>query len=379
MAALKVERPEDGQRVTNRDPASSNSQRNRGTEARLTRTRAEPHYRRPGAAAMQAAGDWEDPLDRAMSLTRRDALFGGACLCCLPAVPRRAEAAELPAPTHLVEVAPGIHIRHGVTQDASAGNEDAIANVGCVIGRDAVAVMDPGGSLGDGESLRRAIRQLTSLPIRYVVMSHVHPDHVFGAAAFQREHPVFVGHARLPRALAQRGAYYREMLDRILGQDRAGPVVMPTQLVDDHATLDLGERLLDLTAHGPAHTDCDLSMVDRHTGTLLAGDLLFVNRVPSLDGDLKGWLAQLAAMQGPGPRLAVPGHGPVRVDWPGAAADITRYLTVLLTETRQAVALNVPISAATHTVAQSERSHWKLFDDYNPRNVIVAYQQLEWE
>src|ERR1700739_2117166 len=120
-------------------------------------------------------------------------------------------------------------------------------------------------------------------------------------------------------------------------------------------------------------------MIDRRTGTLLTGDLLFVNRVPSLDGDLKGWLAQLAAMQALDARNAVPGHGPVRVDWPGAAADITRYLTVLLTETRPAIARNVPISAAARTVAHSERSRWKLFDDYNPRNVIVAYQQLEWE
>jgi quinoprotein relay system zinc metallohydrolase 2 len=328
---------------------------------------------------MQAAGEWEDPLDRAMSLTRRDAVFGGACICCLPAVTRRAAAAAMPALTHLVEVAPGIYIRHGITQDANTRNEDAIANVGCVIGADAVAVMDPGGSLGDGESLRHAIRTVTSLPIRYVVMSHVHPDHVFGAAAFRQEHPVFIGHAKLPQALALRGAYYRMMLDRILGPGRAGPVVMPTQLVHDHATLDLGSRVLDLTAHTPAHTDCDLSMIDRRTGTLLAGDLLFVSRVPSLDGDLKGWLAQIAALQALGPRHAVPGHGPTRVDWPGAAADITRYLTVLLTETRQAIARNVPISTAAHTVAQSERGRWKLFDDYNPRNVIVAYQQLEWE
>lgn len=313
-----------------------------------------------------------------MSLTRRGAVFGGACLCCLSAPARRASAALRP-PERLVEVAPGVHVRLGVTQDASAGNADAIANIGCLIGRDAVAVMDPGGSLEDGESLRRAIRQITNLPIRYVLMSHVHPDHVFGAAAFQPEHPVFVGHARLPQALAQRGAYYREMLNRILGPDRVGPVVMPTQLVHDHATLDLGGRMLDLTAHGPAHTDCDLSVIDRQTGTLLTGDLLFVNRVPSLDGDLKGWLAQLAALQALGQRHAVPGHGPVRVDWPGAAADITRYLTVLLNETRQAVARNVPIAQATQTVAQSERSRWQLFDAYNPRNVTVAYQQLEWE
>lgn len=321
----------------------------------------------------------EDGLPREGSLVRRRALLGGVCLCCLPAVSRQASAAGPRPPVRMVEVAPGIHIRHGVTQDATAGNSDAIANIGFVVGRDAVAVMDPGGSLEDGESLRRAIRQVTKRPVRYVVMSHVHPDHVFGAAAFQADHPVFVGHARLPESLGMRGRYYQHALDRILGAGRAGPVVFPTRLVRDHAELDLGDRVLALTAHAPAHTDCDLSVVDRRTNTLLAGDLLFVNRVPALDGDLKGWLTRLQTMKALSAKHAVPGHGPVLVDWPGAAADLERYLTVLLVETRRAVAKGVPIDEAVKTVAQSERGKWKLFDSYNGRNVTVAYQQLEWE
>ncbi|MFX8366277.1 hypothetical protein ABTL85_19130, partial [Acinetobacter baumannii] len=67
----------------------------------------------------------------------------------------------------MVEVAPGIHVRQGLTEDATAGNFDAIANLGFIIGRDAVAVIDPGGSLHDGRSLRLAIRARTQLPIRY--------------------------------------------------------------------------------------------------------------------------------------------------------------------------------------------------------------------
>ncbi|MGH7043924.1 MAG: quinoprotein relay system zinc metallohydrolase 2 [Acetobacteraceae bacterium] len=317
-------------------------------------------------------------MPREGSLIRRDALFGGFCLCCLPALARRASAAA-PGPARIAEVAPGLYIRHGVTADATAGNDDAIANIGFVVGRDAVAVMDPGGSLEDGENLRLAIRSVTRLPIRYVVMSHVHPDHVFGAAAFRADRPAFIGHVRLPAALGLRGAYYRKGLDRILGAGRAGPVVFPTRLVHDHAELDLGGRILALTAHAPAHTDCDLSVLDRQTGTLLAGDLLFVNRVPALDGDLKGWLVRLATLQALEAKHAVPGHGPVLVDWPGAATDIKRYLTVLLAGTRRAVAKGVPIDRAVATVAMSERGKWKLFDQYNGRNVTVAYQQLEWE
>ena len=279
----------------------------------------------------------------------------------------------------MVEVRPGIHVRHGVTQDATAANGDAIANIGFIIGRDGVAVFDPGGSLRDGERLRLAIRQRTQLPIRYVIFSHDHPDHIFGAGAFRADHPVYVGHARLPAALAARGDYYRKQLDSNLGPGQAGPVIVPSLLVADRLTIDLGGRILVLTAHKPAHTDCDLSLFDGQTGTMLAGDLLFVGRVPSLDGDLAGWLAALATLCTNSATHAVPGHGPVLCDWPAASADLERYLTVLQRETRQAVARAVPIDQAARQVAQSERGRWALFDDYNGHNVIEAYREIEWE
>jgi quinoprotein relay system zinc metallohydrolase 2 len=277
------------------------------------------------------------------------------------------------------EVAPGIYIRRGVDEDVTAHNEDGIANIGFIVGRDAVAVMDPGGSLIDGQRLRAAIRQKTQLPIKYVVMSHVHPDHVFGAPAFQRDQPQFVGHTRLPRALALRADFYGKRLQDTLGKDRAGGIVAPTMLVRDHTEIDLGGRVLALTAHGLAHTDCDLSVLDRNTGTLLAADLLFVKRVPSLDGSLRGWLKELAALETVAARRAVPGHGPTSVDWPSGASDLERYLGTLLRETREAIAKGMDLEAAVGSVAQSERSRWTLFDDYNGHNVTQAFKELEWE
>jgi quinoprotein relay system zinc metallohydrolase 2 len=311
-----------------------------------------------------------------LSLTRR-LVLGGFCLCCLPGTVRRALAA--PGRFATDEVAEGIHIRRGVDEDATAANDDAIANTGFIIGRDGVLVTDPGGSLADGENLRATIRQKTQAPIRFVVMSHIHPDHIFGAGAFLQDSPVFVGHRRLAEAMRSRGEFYRGVLAGIVGAERAGPVVQPTLEVKDAVDLDLGDRIVRAHAHGAAHTTSDLSLIDSKTGVLLPADLVFVQRMPSLDGSLKGWLKELASLKQLAAVRAVPGHGPVAIPWPAGAADIERYLTTLARDVGQAVVDNVPIDKATKTAARSERGAWTLFDDYNGRNVTEAYRELEWE
>src|SRR4051812_555046 len=172
-------------------------------------------------------------------LTRRRAMLGMLA----------AAVARAPRGSEFIEVARGLFIRSGVDEDANSANGGAIANIGFIIGTDCVATLDAGGSLEDGEALRAAIRARTSLPIRYVILSHAHPDHVFGAPAFVRDHPQFVGHAKLPTALALRGEYYRARLESELGKARAGGVVTPTLLVEGTRSLDLGRRVLALTAH----------------------------------------------------------------------------------------------------------------------------------
>jgi hypothetical protein len=104
-------------------------------------------------------------------MPRRRFVVGGLCGVFLPMRWAVATSSE-PAPLHTEEVAPGIHVLRGVDEDASASNDDAIANIGFIVGRDSVAVFDPGGCLADGRRLRARIRQVTALPIRYVVMSH---------------------------------------------------------------------------------------------------------------------------------------------------------------------------------------------------------------
>jgi quinoprotein relay system zinc metallohydrolase 2 len=304
--------------------------------------------------------------------TRRQALLGGFCLCCMP----RAGRADAFA---ISEIAPGVFMRRGRDENPSAENLDAIANIGFIIGDDSVLVTETGGSLADGRWLRQIIKEKTAKPIKYVVLSHVHLDHAFGAGAFLEDHPVFIGHAKLPEALQARGDYYRQKLIGWLGEANVGPVVMPTRTVASDDAIDLGGRTISFHAHGPAHTTSDLSMVDKGSGLLLPADLLFVGRCPVLDGSLTGWLKEIDALKAMNIQKAVPGHGPLTVNFAEAAAPLLRYLTLLRDEVRAEIKANGAIEHAIATVGQAEKDHWKLFDDYHARNVTEAYKELEWE
>lgn len=280
----------------------------------------------------------------------------------------------------VTEVAPGVYVHRGSHEEIAEANHGAIANLGFVVGERCVAVIDTGGAPATGRQLRRAVRRITPLPICHVINTHVHPDHWLGNSAFADDQPEFIGHARLPAQLAARGRYYIAALERDTGFSY-GPdaLVPPTRTVADALELELGGRRLRLEAMPPAHTDNDLVVTDLATGTLWLSDLLFVDRVPSLDGSLKGWLAVLDRLQARGAAQAVPGHGPASVAWPDAAAPQRRYLESLLTETRAAIAAGATLEEALKSVAAAEAGNWKLFQEYHPRNVGKAYTELEWE
>jgi quinoprotein relay system zinc metallohydrolase 2 len=294
---------------------------------------------------------------------------------------RCAPLAEGPAPLAVEEVAPGVFVHEGAVALASEANGGDIANLGFVIGERAVAVIDAGGSRAIGEALYAAVRARTALPIRWLVLTHMHPDHVWGASVFADAGAEVVGHARLGAALAARGASYAAMLERDLGPAGtiASTLPAPDVAVGDRLALDLGGRSLLVRAHPTAHTDNDLTVLDAATGTLFAGDLVFDRHVPTLDGSLLGWIELLDALAAQPAARVVPGHGAPALPWPAGAAPTETYLAALADETRKAVAAGESLGDAAPRIGARLGDGWALSEVFSPRNATTAFHELEWE
>ena len=282
---------------------------------------------------------------------------------------------------NVTEVSPGVFVHQGRYEIFTPRNSGDTSNNGFIIGRDGVAVIDTGGSPRVGRELLGAIRVRTKLPIKYVINTHMHPDHVFGNVAFEAEKPVFVGHAKLPRALAARADRYLAINKELLGDAFEGErIIPPTELVKDRLELDLGDRKLLIEAHATAHTDNDLTVLDEKTGMMFLGDLLFSKHVPALDGSIRGWLMLIDTLKArPDIKLAVPGHGPASMPWPTAIAAEERYLSKIADDVRGMIKQGKTLADAAQTAGLSEKDAWLLFKEYNARNVSAAFAELEWE
>jgi len=286
------------------------------------------------------------------------------------------------APFELVEAAPGVFVHAGRHEETSPANLGDVANIGFVVGGRCVAVVDTGGSLAAGRALAAAVRRTTDRPVCYVINTHMHPDHVFGNAAFAdgASAPRFVGAASLPEALATRATHYEAALAGALGDAAAGSrIVAPDLLVDDRLRLDLGGRALTLQRWPTAHTNNDLTVFDEASGTLWLGDLLFERRIPSVDGSVKGWLAVGARLRELPVRQVIPGHGRIAPPWPASLDAQTRYLGNVVSRVRDALVRGMTLAETVDAADPADAEGWALADAYHRRNLTAAYAELEWE
>ena len=211
------------------------------------------------------------------------------------------------------QIAEGVWLVEGSTDNFAPDNGGNIVNVGFIETAEGVVVIDTGPSRRYGEALRQSIEHATGKPVLRVLLTHHHPDHVLGNQAFAG-----VPIAALPgttKLLAEQGDAMAENMYRLVGDWMRGTeVVLPTEEVRE-GTLEIGGRRLQLLALR-GHTGADLAILDERTGVLFAGDILFYQRAlttPNTPG-LDVWLADLDRLQALSWKQIVPGHGPLATD-----------------------------------------------------------------
>jgi glyoxylase-like metal-dependent hydrolase (beta-lactamase superfamily II) len=285
-------------------------------------------------------------------------------------------------------VAAGTWFVQGQSALGSAANQNFISNAGFVITPDGVLVIDALGSPPLALRLLALIRERTSAPVRYVVVTHCHADHIYGLQVFKQAGAQIVAHAGCRDYLASDTARLRLQASRV---DLFPWVDDDTRLVtpdlwlgeggrEDDLVLKLGERRFRVHHAGPAHTAEDLVVHDESTGVVFAGDIVFRNRIPFVgQADSRRWIAALDRMLALQPRVLVPGHGPLSQN-PQADLALTRdYLVYLRQSLAEAANRLEPFDEAYARIDWSRFAHLPLFTAANRMNAYNTYLLLEQE
>ncbi len=187
-------------------------------------------------------------------------------------------------------------------------------NVGLILGAEGALLIDTRASHVEARQLIADLALVTSLPVRWVVNTHFHWDHVFGNALFpdaelwghERCRDYLTAHPDRARqdALAWLGEESREVIDEV-------EVVPPNHTVAERAAIDLGGRTVTMEWLGRGHTDSDLVVGVSGSDVVFAGDLL-EDGVPLFgDGFPLAWGSTVAALAARKAGAVVPGHGDV--------------------------------------------------------------------
>lgn len=251
-------------------------------------------------------------------LTRRTAL---GLMAALPFATSRAWAqARLSYDLVPRQLADGVWMVEGAIDYFSMQNGGAIVNITLLQGQTGLILIDSGPSRRYGEALVGLARGLDIRGISAVVNTHHHPDHFFGNQVFDGTPIHALGETR--QAALTEGEGFADNMYRLLGDWMRGTeVVPPSDVIPGGDLMIDGRAFLAMPLGG--HTVADLALLDRETGALVTGDLVFYDRAPTTpSADLNRWNASLDALEGEKAALVIPGHGPA--DPTGAAIQQTR-------------------------------------------------------
>ncbi|HTB17241.1 MAG TPA: MBL fold metallo-hydrolase [Bryobacteraceae bacterium] len=263
---------------------------------------------------------------------------------------------------------------------AAIVNDQGLAggNAGFVIGDDGVLVIDTFQDPRPAKALLGEIRKLTSLPIRFVVNTHYHLDHVNGNDVFAAAGATIVAHRNVRAWMRTENI---KMLDPPLTPEKKARVeslTLPTVVHDGHIELFLGSRRVNVRYY-PGHTGGDsvVSIADAHL--VFCGDMLWKEHVPNLiDASTRAWIESLDAMQKDyGPSVWVPGHGGI-----ASAQDVQtfrKYLAALRDGVRREQAAGKSGDALVRTLLPGLKSNygtWGFFGDYAAAGIEQTSQEL---
>ena len=265
--------------------------------------------------------------------------------------------------------------------DTGRGSEGR-PNAGFVVTSEGVVVIDALASPQQGQQLVNAIRRVTQAPITWLVLTHHHPDHHFGAIVFRRLGAKVIAHPdrRVLASEAGEDALIADWvrvvgLDAMRGFEFADTPDRPVTGVD---TLRLGERTIIISHPGAAHTAGDLMVWLPQERVLFAGDLLVEDGVTMVvDGSSGELLKGLAAIDSLHPRVIVPGHGAIPRDPSQLVARTREYISALRTEMRAAVEHGVPMNRALASLPPADQTRPVSLNSRRRRNALRVYLEEE--
>lgn len=271
-------------------------------------------------------------------------------------------------------LAPGVWVVEGANADFSPANGCNIINTGFIATGAGVLVINTGPSKRYGEQLRALIARTTPEPVAQVLHLNLHPDYFLGNQAFADVPRLATDTTRA--GMAREAKAYEDNLYRLCGDWMKGTeALLPT----GKAMLGpwrLGQREFELREYR-GHTASDLVLVDKGSGVLFAGGLVFAQRIPTTPhAQLPDWLASLDRFDTLKPAQLVPSHGPVRAD--ASAVDQTRrYLRWLDAQLRRSAAQGEDLNEVLRAEVPAEFRAWAAFGTEYTRNVVHLYPRYE--
>lgn len=306
-----------------------------------------------------------------------------------PTEPPTEPPAALPAERAL-ELADGVFLLPGANAPPDAANAGRVGNLGFVVGERSIAVIDSGSSRARAAELLIALRQVSTLPLSQVIITHPAQEFLFGAGLFADLGVPVLAHPRTPALMAQRCRHCLDTLQRELGAVRMAGTRLesPQPIALPPAPIDLGGRRLLLQA-GPAGTvPGNLMVRDERSGVLFTGALLSVDRIPGVqDTRPPDWQAALAVLEAPEVTLAVPAYGPpaARQPAPGqrslaaARQALWGYFAALEAQARRLYDAGTPLQDLAAAAELPAYRDWNGYPATHVHNIFYRYLQLEAE